>query len=231
MMTKSFRELVGIPPSTASTDDSVLIIIDAQNEYENPLRSLICLNGVTLSYINRTSICADLSVADMSIMIYRYATGHLKTEKVDMTRVAIFNLLEKYRTAQAPIVHIVHVTPEGAPVFTPNSDMAKEFAELEPNVGEKVIGKRFISSFVGTDLDDYLKSTGKNKVVLTGYMSHVCVSSTARSASDLGYEVLVAQDGVGDRDIPGASAAQVVATVMAELGDSFGTIINSTDVK
>jgi hypothetical protein len=32
-MAKSFRELVGVLPSRASTKDSVLIIIDAQNEY------------------------------------------------------------------------------------------------------------------------------------------------------------------------------------------------------
>lgn len=31
-MAKSFRELVGVSPSTASTQDSVLVIIDAQNE-------------------------------------------------------------------------------------------------------------------------------------------------------------------------------------------------------
>lgn len=31
-MTKSFRELVGVAPSTASTKDSALVIIDAQNE-------------------------------------------------------------------------------------------------------------------------------------------------------------------------------------------------------
>lgn len=31
-MAKSFRELIGVQPSTASTSDSVLIIIDAQNE-------------------------------------------------------------------------------------------------------------------------------------------------------------------------------------------------------
>lgn len=30
---KSFRQLAGVPPSTASTKDSVLLIIDAQNEY------------------------------------------------------------------------------------------------------------------------------------------------------------------------------------------------------
>lgn len=32
-MASSFRELIGVPPSTASTKDSVLVIIDAQNEY------------------------------------------------------------------------------------------------------------------------------------------------------------------------------------------------------
>jgi hypothetical protein len=32
-MAKAFRELIGVSPSTASTKDSVLVIIDAQNEY------------------------------------------------------------------------------------------------------------------------------------------------------------------------------------------------------
>lgn len=32
-MAKAFRELIGVQPSTVSTDDSVLVIIDAQNEY------------------------------------------------------------------------------------------------------------------------------------------------------------------------------------------------------
>jgi len=32
-MAESFRELIGVPPSKASTKDSVLVIIDAQNEY------------------------------------------------------------------------------------------------------------------------------------------------------------------------------------------------------
>lgn len=32
-MAQSFRQLLGVPPSTASPSDSTLIIIDAQNEY------------------------------------------------------------------------------------------------------------------------------------------------------------------------------------------------------
>ncbi|KAK9257519.1 hypothetical protein V1519DRAFT_138244, partial [Lipomyces tetrasporus] len=32
-MAKAFREVIGVSPSTATTKDSVLVIIDAQNEY------------------------------------------------------------------------------------------------------------------------------------------------------------------------------------------------------
>ncbi|KAG4414664.1 phospholipase C type enzyme [Cadophora malorum] len=190
-MAKAFRELIGVGPSTASTKDSVLVIIDAQNEYAN---------------------------------------GQLKTENVASTRKAISSLLEKYRAANAPLVHIVHQTPSGAPVFTPDTDLAKEFAELEPKSGEKVIGKQQPGSFTGTDLEEYLKSTGKNKLVLTGYMAHVCVSTTARQAAERGYDVLIAEDAVGDRNIPGVQAEDLVRVALAELADAFGTVVKSSSI-
>lgn len=98
----------------------------------------------------------------------RYADGQLKTANVASTRKAISSLLERYRAASAPLVHVVHKTPEGAPVFTPGTVLAAEFSELEPKAGEKVVEKSFPGSFTSTDLDDYLKGTGRNKVVLTG---------------------------------------------------------------
>lgn len=76
-----------------------------------------------------------------------------------------------------------------------------------------------------------LQATGLKKVVIVGYMAHVCVSTTAREASQHGYDVLVARDAIGDRDIPGASGQDVADMVCNELGDAFGTIINSTDVQ
>lgn len=99
---------------------------------------------------------------------FRYAEGQLKTANVESTRGAIAALLEKYRAASAPLVHVVHKTPEGAPVFTPGTALAAEFGELEPRGGEKVVGKQFPGSFTGTDLDEFLKGTGRGKVVLTG---------------------------------------------------------------
>lgn len=40
--------------------------------------------------------------------------------------------------------------------------------------------------------------------------AHNCVSATAREGSELGYDVLIVGDAVGDRDVPGASAAELV---------------------
>ncbi|RHZ57990.1 putative isochorismatase family hydrolase [Aspergillus thermomutatus] len=192
---QSFRQIIGVPPSTASVKDSTLIIIDAQNEY---------------------------------------ATGKLKTENVSQTRQAIANLLAKYRTGGdgKNIVHVVHQTPQGAPVFTPGTALAEEFEELTPRAGEKVVTKHFPSSFAQTDLDEYLKGLGDvgKKIVLVGYMAHVCVSTTARAGSERGYDVIIAGDAVGDRDIPVTKAETLVSVVLSELADAFATVIPSTEI-
>ncbi|KAL4993371.1 Isochorismatase family-domain-containing protein [Aspergillus recurvatus] len=196
MSTQSFRQIIGLPPSTATTPDSTLIIIDAQNEY---------------------------------------AQGHLRVQDADKSRKVIADLLSRYRAAgkHKNIVHVVHQTPLGAPVFTPNTPLAEEFAELKPDSGEKVITKNFPSSFAQTDLHEYLQSldgAGK-KIVLVGYMAHVCVSTTARAGAELGYEVLVVRDGVGDRAIPGVEAHVLVDVALKEIGDAFGTVVASGEIR
>lgn len=67
-------------------------------------------------------------------------------------------------------MHVVHQTPKGAPVFTPDSKLAEEFDELKPKDGGKVIGKNHPSAFADTDLQEFLGDESGAKVVLTGYM-------------------------------------------------------------
>jgi nicotinamidase-related amidase len=154
---------------------------------------------------------------------------------VTQTRQAIASLLETYRAGGdgKNIIHVVHKTPEGAPVFTPGTALAEEFDEVRPRGDEKVIQKELVSAFGGTDLHDYLTSLGPRgqKTVLTGYMAHVCVSTTARAGADLGYEVVLAGDAIGDRDIPGLTGTEVTDAVLKELGDAFGTVVQSSEVK
>ena len=131
MAVQSFREILGAPRSTASPNNSALVIIDAQNEY---------------------------------------AEGKLKVSNAPETRKAIAALLKKYREGEGKIVHIVHDTPHGAPVFTPGSKLAEEYDELKPLEGEKVIRKIHPSAFADTELHTCLRGIGGLKVVLTGYM-------------------------------------------------------------
>jgi len=166
---------------------------------------------------------------------FRYAEGHLKTVDVENTRKAIASLVEKYRAGGdgKNIVHVAHKTPDGAPIFTPGTALAEEFDEIKPRDGEKVIWKEAVSSFVGTDLHEYLSGLGARgkKLLLTGYMAHVCVSSTARGGSDLGYTIVLAGDAIGDRNIPGLTGPEVTEAVLKELGDAFGTVVQSVEVK
>jgi len=190
-------------------------------------RELTGAPNLTASPVDSTLIIIDAQ--------NEYAEGHLKTKEVESTRAAIASLLEKYRSAGtgSNLVHVVHSVPEGAPVFTPNTHLAEEFSELKPREGEKVIAKHFPGSFAETDLDEYLKGQGDKgkKVVLTGYMAHVCVSTTARQAAQRGYEVVLAEDAIGDRDIPGATGEEVTKMVLTELGDAFGTVVKGSSIK
>ncbi|KAK5944957.1 hypothetical protein PMZ80_002160 [Knufia obscura] len=197
----SFRQLIGVQPSTASPSDSTLVIIDAQNEYAN---------------------------------------GKLATVDVAKTRKSIATLLNRYRS-DAPsqyngknIVHVVHQTSAQAPVFTTNTELAAEFSELQPTHTEKVIHKMYPSAFASTDLHEYLQGLPDglgNKVVLVGYMAHVCVSTTARIAAEKGLDVVLPRGAIGDRDIPGIGGNDVTDAVLKELNDAFGTVVEVEDVK
>lgn len=192
---QSFRDLIGLAPSTATIQDSTLIIIDAQNEY---------------------------------------ATGQLKVEQVDSSRKVIADLLSRYRQAgNKNIVHVVHEVPPGAPVFTPGTALAEEFSELSPKADEKVVKKNFPNSFASTDLDEYLKTLGDvgRKIVLVGYMAHVCVSTTARAGNEKGYDVIIPRDAVGDRNIPGVKAEDLVETALCELADAFATVLSAEEIR
>lgn len=67
--------------------------------------------------------------------------------------------------------------------------------------------------------------------------SLVCVTGTARSAMEHGYDVVVVKDAIGDRDIPSldgkstTTASTLVEVVCTELSDFFSTVLVSSDIK
>jgi nicotinamidase-related amidase len=99
-----------------------------------------------------------------------YTSGKLSITNVDASRKAIAELLAAYRTQGGKIVHVLHMVPEGAPVFTPGTNLAQEFSELREMDGEAKVVKHHPNAFAGTDLEKMLKGWGVKTVVICGYM-------------------------------------------------------------
>lgn len=69
-------------------------------------------------------------------------------------------------------------------------------AELSPEPGDYDIPKHRWSAFHGTSLDLSLRSRGIDTVLLVGGSTHVGVASTAYSARDRDYQVVIVRDGL-----------------------------------
>lgn len=103
-----------------------------------------------------------------------------------------------------------------------------------PLAGEPVVEKELPNAFAGTDLQARLTATGRKNIVLAGLMTHMCVSSTARAALDLGFRVTIDADSRATRDLPdgrGGSigAATIHEVALAELSDRIAIIAHDSD--
>jgi len=72
--------------------------------------------------------------------------------------------------------------------------------ELSPGGTDLVLRKYTASFFIGTILDQLLRSRGVDTLVLAGVSTEGGIEGTARHASYLGYFTVVAEDAVGSFD-------------------------------
>jgi nicotinamidase-related amidase len=80
------------------------------------------------------------------------------------------------------------------------ADWAELVPELEQHPDDYVVTKQRIGAFIGTSLDQTLRKRGVTQIFVTGIATSFGVESTARSAYDYGYNVVIVVDAVTDRD-------------------------------
>jgi nicotinamidase-related amidase len=123
----------------------------------------------------------------------------------------IDSLAKAFREAGYPVVHLHVVHKPGYPdlpvtnVILANSTRhgrmvigsvdVEPVDELRPS-GNDIIHARSFSlvGFHGTELDATLRHMGVDTLVLAGVSTNVAISGTALCGSDLGYQVVVAED-------------------------------------
>ena len=160
----------------------------------------------------------------------------IDAQNVDAALARITDLLAAARTAGAPVIHVAQRGRPGG-LFDPESESFKFATQAAPRAGEPVVHKPLPNAFAKTDLQEKLQATGKKALVVAGFMTHMCVSATARSALDHGYAVTVAADAVATRALPDPlggpdlPAEQVHRAALAELADRFATVARVSDIK
>ncbi|MGY4371972.1 nicotinamidase-related amidase [Bradyrhizobium sp. LB1.3] len=157
-----------------------------------------------------------------------YRAGPLALPDAEPAIAVAAKLLARARKSGAAIFHIAHKGRAGS-LFDRAADRGAIVAELAPLAGELVIEKELPNAFAGTDLKAQLAASGRKNIVLAGFMTHMCVSSTARAALDLGFRTTIDADSCATRDLPdgrgGTLAARTIHEVaLAELSDRFAII-------
>ncbi|HEY0234813.1 MAG TPA: cysteine hydrolase family protein [Afipia sp.] len=162
-----------------------------------------------------------------------YLNGKLPLDGIDSAIVEASKLLKLARNSGVPVFHVVHHGAAGAPLFDETTPQGAIIPLLTPAAGEVVVRKTLPNSFAGTDLDALVKSTGRSELILAGYMTHMCVSATARAALDLKYRTTIVANAAATRDLPdplgGVIPASVVHRVaLSELADRFAIVVKDT---
>ena len=131
---------------------------------------------------------------DGRLFIADYRNGIMALEGVEPALQQAAALLERARAAGIPVFHIQHDAGPGSP-YDIREKVGAIADPVAPRAGEPVIVKNYPNSFIGTDLAERIQATGRQDVVLAGFMTHMCVNSTARGAFNLGLRPTVEGDG------------------------------------
>lgn len=144
-------------------------------------------------------------------------------------------LLAAWRAAGLPLLHVRHDSVQPRSPFRPGQPGNALRPGFEPQGDEPLVAKSVNAAFIGTDLDLRLRRLGVEQVVLFGMTTDMCVSTTARVASNLGYRSVVVGDATACFALAGPDGETVPAAVLhhahlATLHAEFGSVTGTADV-
>jgi nicotinamidase-related amidase len=158
-----------------------------------------------------------------------YRTGVMQLEGVEEALVECRKLLLRARAAGRPVIHIVHDAGPGSP-YDIRAEIGQIADPVAARAGETVIAKNYPSSFEKTDLDAQLKALGASNLILAGFMTHMCINSTARAAFNHGYKPTVVASCTATRSLPiptggTLTAKQVHDGALTAIADLFAIVV------
>ncbi|WP_217696989.1 cysteine hydrolase family protein [Bacillus sp. MRMR6] len=140
-------------------------------------------------------------------------------------------LLKRWRMLNRPVIHIMHISNPSLP-HHPGRDIKEIVAPLSD---EKVITKNVNSAFIGTNLEQYLRESEIDTLVIVGLTTDHCVSTTTRMAKNLGFIPFIVSDATATFDRISFDgnlykAEEIHQSALVSLSDEFATVIDTKSV-
>ncbi|KAI1775855.1 Isochorismatase hydrolase [Hypoxylon cercidicola] len=122
-------------------------------------------------------------------------------------------------------------------------DAVQPMSVARPEPGEKIFVKNVNSSFIGTELEAYLRGQGVRQLIIVGLTTDQCVSTTTRMASNLRVvsitspngdldegDIILAGDACATFAKGGYDAETVHGVNLASLNEEFAQVERTQDV-
>jgi nicotinamidase-related amidase len=174
------------------------------------------------------------SLADSALVMVdcqnTYRHGIMQLSQVEPAINEAQKLLQLARDLNIPIIHIQHDAGVGTP-YDLTAEIGQISDEVAPKKGEIVITKNYPNAFIATTLQAQLKALNIENLVIAGFMTHMCVNSTARGAFNLGFKPTVVASACATRSLVGAEGKTIDAQTMhdaalAAIRDLFAIVVD-----
>jgi nicotinamidase-related amidase len=159
-----------------------------------------------------------------------YRQGVMQLSHVEPAIQEAQKLLQMARDLKIPIIHIQHDAGVGTP-YDVTAKIGQISEEVAPKNGEAIITKNYPNSFIATPLEAQLKALNIENIVIAGFMTHMCINSTARGAFNLGFKPTVVASACATRSLVGAKGKTIDAQTMhdsalAAIRDLFAVVVD-----
>ncbi|MFF2225985.1 isochorismatase family protein [Streptomyces globisporus] len=171
---------------------------------------------------------ATLTGSTLILVDYQntYTQGVMELDGWQASLEAAAELLARAREAGTKVVHVINDGGEGTP-YDIRAEIGQIHPALAPAAGEPVVVKQVPNAFHGTDLGEHVPAD--QDVIISGWMTHMCVAFTAEGAFLRGNRPTVVADACATRPLPvlgsDLDAAQVHGGALATIGDLYGVVV------
>lgn len=166
-------------------NNKALILIGYQNDYFSP-------EGILHSVIEESSRATG--VLENTIQLLR-SSGR----EFGMVISTPIIFTQDYSELKNPIGILKKITEVGAfKEGTYGAEQIKELNEFSDFLNV-IPGKRGLDAFSNTNLETVLREANIDELVLAGTVTSICIDSTARSATEMGFKVTILDDCTSSR--------------------------------